>query len=181
MRDRAVRLIAAEDAYAAVLISMHTYSLLHDHADRSTIAPEQLPLLDRFLEDQKALQDSLRRQIAVNPKLKPEHKSDDAILDHFHLLQANDNLSLLTCVDFQEPANLLHAMPTRNGKRVTVQVRSAGIRRFILQPYPFSERTLTFQFPARHAKGKLFSTARELQDAYNAAPKEMLSVMVSAD
>src|SRR5579859_2850413 len=56
VRDRSVRLIAAEDPYAAILISMHTYSLLHDHADRSTIAPAQLPLLDRFLDQQKALQ-----------------------------------------------------------------------------------------------------------------------------
>jgi hypothetical protein len=181
VRDRAVRLIAAEDPYAAVLISMHTYSLLNDHADRSTIAPAQLPLLDRFLEDQRALQDSLRKQIAANPKLKPEHRSDDAILDHFHLLQANDNLSLLTCVDFQKSANLLHALPTRDGRRVPVEVRPVGIRRFILEPYPFAERTLTFQFPARHAKGKLFSSAKELQDAFNAAPREMLSVMVSAD
>ena len=38
VRDRAVREIAAEDPYAAILISMHTYSLLNDHADRSTIA-----------------------------------------------------------------------------------------------------------------------------------------------
>src|ERR1700720_421199 len=50
VRDRAVRLIASEDAYAALLISMHTYSLLNDHADRSTIAAADLPLLDRFLD-----------------------------------------------------------------------------------------------------------------------------------
>ena len=181
VRDCAVRLIAAEDPYAAILISMHTYSLLHDHADRSTIAPAQLPLLDRFLANQKALQGALRIQIAANPKLRSEHRSDEAILDHFHLLQANDNLSLLTCVDFQQPANLLHALPTRDGRRIPVEVRSVGVRRFVLKPYPFAERFLTFQFPARHAKGKHFATARELQDAYNAAPKEMLSVMVSAE
>jgi hypothetical protein len=181
VRDRAVRLIAAEDPYAAILISMHTYSLLNDHADRTTIAPAQLPLLDQFLEDQNALQDSLRKQITANSKLQPEHKCEDAILDHFHLLQANDNLSLLTCVDFKQPAHLLHALPTRDGRRIPVEVRSVGIRRFILKPYPFAERTLTFQFPARHANGKQFSAAKELQDAYNAAPKEMLSVMVSAD
>ncbi|HWF13493.1 MAG TPA: DUF3891 family protein [Candidatus Acidoferrales bacterium] len=181
VRDRAVRLIAAEDPYAATLISMHTYSLLHDHADRSTIAPSQLPLLDRFLEDQRELQHSLRQQIAANPKLKPEDKSGDAILDHFHLLQANDNLSLLTCVDFKNPANLLHGLPTRDGRRVPVEVRSVGVRRFILKPYPFAERTITFQFPARHANGKLFSTAKELQDAFHSAQQEMLSVMVSAD
>src|ERR1700730_18656390 len=63
VRDRAVRLIAEQDAYAAVLISMHTFSLLADHADRSTMAPSELPRLDQFLEQQKSFQQSLLRQI----------------------------------------------------------------------------------------------------------------------
>jgi hypothetical protein len=128
VRDRAVRLIAAEDAYAAILISMHTYNLLTEHADRSTIAPAQLPLLDQFLADQKALQESLRQQIAANPHFTPEQASQSAILDHFRLLQATDNLSLLTCVDFRQPAHLLHPLPFRDGTLKTVQVRSAGTR-----------------------------------------------------
>jgi hypothetical protein len=180
VRDRAVRLIAAEDPYAAVLISMHTYSLLNDHSDRSTIAAEQLPLLDEFLQGQKALQDSWRKQIASNPNLKPEYKSENTILDHFRLLQANDYLSLLTCVDFQKPANLLHALPTRDSKHIPIQVRTIGSRHFVLDPYPFTEPLITFQFPARHAKGKHFSSAKELQDAFAAAPVEMLSVTVRA-
>jgi hypothetical protein len=178
VRERAVRLIAQEDSYAAVLISMHTYSLLHDHADRSTIVPEQLPLLDGFLEGQKALQDTLRAQIASNPKLKREHKSDDAILDHFRLLQANDYLSLLTCVDFQKPVNLLHALPARDGMHIPIQARAIASRHFVLDPYPFAEPSLTFQFPARHAKRKLFSSAKEFQDEFHAAPVETLSVTV---
>jgi hypothetical protein len=179
VRERAVRLIAVEDSYAAVLISMHTYSLLHDHADRSTIQPAQLPLLDQFLEGQKMLQGSLRQQIAANPKLKAEHKSDAAILDHFRLLQANDYLSLLTCVDYRNPVALLHALPTRDGKRSPVQVRSVGSRHFVLEPYPFAEASITLQFPARHAQGKQFSSAKQLQDAFQAAPVETLSVTVS--
>ena len=181
VRDRAVRLIAAEDPYAAILISMHTHSLLHEHADRSTIVPAQLPLLDEFLAGQKTLQDSLREQIVSNPNLKPEHKSDGTILDHFRLLQANDYLSLLTCVDYQKPVNLLHELPTREGKPASIQARSIGPRRFVLAPYPFAETSLTFQFPARHVKGKLFSSPKELQDAFSAAPVETLSVTVSAN
>jgi hypothetical protein len=181
VRDRAVREIGAEDPYAALLISMHTYSLLNDHADRSTIAPAQLPLLDEFLEGQKELQDSLRKQIASNPKLKPEHKSENIIMDHFRLLQANDYLSLLTCVDFQKPVNLLHALPTRDGKHVPIQARAIATRHFVLDPYPFAEASLTFQFPARQVKGKLFSSAKELQEALQAAPVETLSVTVSKD
>ena len=115
VRDRAVRLIAEEDPYAAVLISMHTYSLLSEHADRSTIAPAELPLLDQFLEQQKSFQGKLLQKISGDPNLPPNQKSEAAVLDHFRLLQATDNLSLLTCVDFTRPANLLHPLPLRSG------------------------------------------------------------------
>src|ERR1019366_3369828 len=73
VRDRAVRLIAEEDPYAAILISMHTYSLLNDHADRATIAPADLPLLDRFLEQQREYQRALHKQVASDSAFAAEH------------------------------------------------------------------------------------------------------------
>jgi hypothetical protein len=181
VRDRAVRLIAEEDAYAALLISMHTYSLLSEHADRSTIAPAELPLLDRFLDQQKAFQNSLAQRIAADPRLSAEQKSEAAILDHFRLLQATDNLSLLTCVDFTQPAHLLHPLPLRDGGETRIEVRSNGSRHFVLHPYPFAESPLSFRFPARHVSGKVFSSATELQKRFDAAPVEMLTVQVSAN
>ncbi len=180
VRDRAVRLIAAEDPYAAILISMHTHSLLSEHADRSTIAPEQLPLLDRFLERQKEFQQSLRNQVASDSAFAPEHTGESAIFDHFRLLQANDNLSLMTCVDFRQPSHLLHPLALRGGGYSRVQVRSVGTRQFVLDPYPFSESSITFEFPARQIEGKHFSSAGELQQTFAAAPVETLSVTVSA-
>jgi len=180
VRGRAVRLIAEEDAYAAILISMHTYNLLTAHADRSTIAPADLPLLDKFLEDQKKFQQSLMERIASDPQFAPAQKTEAAILDHFRLLQAVDNLSLLTCVDFARPANLLHPLPLREGGHARVKVRSAGSRHFVLEPYPFAAPSLSFRFPARHVTGKLFASAAELQAQFVAAPPEMLSVTVSA-
>src|SRR5271165_3338905 len=104
VRDRAVRQIASEDAYAALLISMHTYNLLTDHADRATIAPADLPLLDTFLEQQRDFQQSLRSQISADSRFTAKQGSQAILLNHFRLLQATDNLSLLTCVDFSEPA-----------------------------------------------------------------------------
>ena len=181
VRDSAVREIAAEDAYAALLISMHTYNLLHDRSDRSTIAPAQLPLLDQFLERQKAFQDSLRKQIASDASFTPDQASDSAIFDHFRLLQASDYLSLLTCVDFRQPAHLLHPLPTRDGGHIPVQVHTIAPRHFVLDPYPFTEPSLTFRFPARHIKGKIFSSSTELQQAFSSAPVETLSVAVSAN
>jgi len=180
VRDRAVRLMAAEDAYAAVLISMHTYNLLTAHADRSTIAPADLPLLDAFLDQQKDLQQSLRERIAADASFTTEQGSEATILDHFRLLQATDNLSLLTCVAFSKPAHLLHPLPLRNGGHTEVQVQPAGQREFVLEPYPFSGMPLSFQFPSRHVKGKTFSSSAELQERFVVAPVEMLTVTVRA-
>jgi hypothetical protein len=180
VRDRAVRLMATEDPYAAILISMHTYSLLSQHADRSTIAPGQLPLLDQFLEQQKSFQSALRRQVAANPNFASDQTSDAAILDHFRLLQATDNLSLLACLDFQEPATLLHPLLERNGTHARVEVRPQGPRHFALAPYPFAESPLKFSFPARYIEGKLFSSTGRLQALFHAAPVETLKVTVSA-
>ena len=83
-------------------------------------------------------------------------------------------------MDFQQPAHLLHPLPLRGGGHVPVKVSKAGSRHFVLDPYPLDEPSLTFRFPARHIEGKIFSSAAELQEAFKAAPVEMLSVAVSA-
>jgi hypothetical protein len=178
VRERAVRLIAEEDAYAALLVSMHTYNLLTERADRSTIAPVQLPLLDDFLFRQQLLQQELRNRIADDSSLKPEETSDGSILDHFRLLQATDNLSLLTCVDYRQPATLLHALPLNDGTHRTVAVQSMAERTFALDPYPFSEPSITINFPARHMEGKTFASPEQLQQAFAAAQVSQLRVTV---
>lgn len=180
VRERAVRLIAEEDAYAALLISMHTYSLLTAHADRSTIAPVELPLLDQFLDRQKKFQESLKQQIAADSRFTAGERTEAAILDHFRLLQATDNLSLLACVDFRQPAHLLHPLPLRAGGYSRIEVRPVGSRHFALDPYPFGEPSVSFEFPARHVAGKIFSSSAELQKQFDVSPIETLSVTVSA-
>jgi hypothetical protein len=180
VRDSAIREIAAEDPYAALLISMHTYNLLSERSDRTTIAPAQMPLFDQFLDRQKAFQILQRMRIASDPSFAPDQIRDSTIFDHFRLLQASDYLSLLTCVDFRQPAHLLHPLLTRDGGHVPVQVRTIAPRHFVLDPYPFAEPSLTFRFPARHVKGKIFSSSPELHHAFDAASAETLSVTVSA-
>ena len=176
VRDNALRLIAEEDAYAAILVSMHTYNLLSERADRSTIAPAQLPLLDEFLARQKDLQRSLRERIARDDSLCAEEAGDAAILDHFRLLQAVDNLSLLTCVDYREAATLLHPLPLNGGGHRAIAVQAAAERTFVLDPYPFAEPSITFTFPARHIRGKIFNTAGDLQQSFADAQVSQLRV-----
>jgi Protein of unknown function (DUF3891) len=177
VRDSAVRMIAEEDLYAAILVSKHTYNLLTERADRSTIAPEQLPLLDEFLQRQRDLQQHLLALIAANT---PEHANEIAIRDHFRLLQATDNLSLLACVDYRKPATLLHPLLLNDGSYRPVAVEPIGERSFRLDPYPFSQPSLTLSFPARHVERKVFDTHDELQARFTAALPEQLQVTVSA-
>ena len=181
VRDRAVRLIAAEDPYAAMLISMHTYSLLTEHADRSTIAPADLPLLDQFLEQQKAFQQSLRGANRCRSAFAPEQKSEAAILDHFRLLQASDNLSLLTCVDFRA-ARRICCTRCRCATAATPAWRCARPARATSCSIPTRSRSLrlSFRFRRGTSKARLFSSAAELQAQFAAAPVETLSVTVSA-
>lgn len=178
VREHAVEVVAAEDPYAALLVSLHTYNLLTERADRSTISPLQLPQLDEFLDRQRSLQQHLHNSIAADNTLTPYEIAWPRIQQHFRLLQATDNLSLLSCVDYRHPANLLHPLPLTNGSQQEITVRSVGERHFQLTPYPFHQPELQFLLPARHVQSKIFSSAEELQAQFHAAPVTPLTVRV---
>jgi len=179
VRERAARIIAAGDPYAGLLIAMHTYNLLAEHADRSTITPDGLALLDAFLERQRDYQEALFAAIAADVTLTARDRSEQTIREHFRLLQACDNLSLLSCVSFDKRANLLHPLPLNDGKTSEVEVFPIGPRHFRLAPWPFAEERLTFEFPARHVEGKLFDSSEALQRAFLRANEETLTVALS--
>ena len=180
VRDRAVRIIAKDDPYAGLLISMHTYNLLTEHADRSTITPDGLALLDAFLDGLRNYQDELRFAIAADLSIGSEAKSEKTILEHFRLLQACDNLSLLACVAYSSPAHLLHPLPQNDGSTSEVKVLPVAQRHFRLEPWPFEPERVQLCFPARHVEGKLFESSSELEAAYSLAQAQELTVTLSA-
>jgi len=180
VRDRAVKLVAEADSYAAILVSMHTCNLLTDRADRATIVPEQLPLLDAFLDEQRSFQEKLFAAIQGSSALSAEEKSRERIEDHFRLLQACDNLSLLSCVDYPKLATLLHPLRLRDGGAEPIKVEPLGERHFRLAPYPFDVSPLVVEFPARHVEGKTFASAEALQAKFAAADVKTLRVTLTA-
>jgi hypothetical protein len=180
VRERAVRSIGSMDAYAGLLVALHTNDLLTARADRSTIKPEELPMLDAFLYLLREYRYKLIGRIQGEPWLAAELKSPQMIREHFRLLQACDNLSLLACVDYASPANLLHPLPLHGGGKAEIQVFPIASRHFRLDPWPFAEAELTFSFPARHVAGHRFNSSAELEDAFHAAPVETRQVRLSA-
>jgi hypothetical protein len=180
VRDRAVRIIAQDDPYAGLLISMHTHNLLTVHADRSTIAPDGLELLDAFLAQQQEYQRILLADIAEDATLTWPEMSYETITEHFRLLQACDYLSLLACVAYASPAHLLHPLPLNNGSTAEVQVQPLAPRHFRLVPWPFRAAELSLTVPARHVTGELFANSASLEAAFHLAAVEQLTVTLSA-
>jgi hypothetical protein len=176
VRGAAVKQVAAKNLYAGLLVSMHTYDLLQNRADHRTIAPDQLPLLQNFLCAQQEFQVTTKTGLAKMNKHSPDDLTEGRILDNFHLLQACDNLSLLTCVDYRSPANLLHPLPVKEGGRQSVNLVYLDQRHFRLTPYPFAKSPLTIDFPARYVPSARFASNEELRDKFNNATVERLSV-----
>jgi len=180
VRERAVRIVANDDPYAGLLISMHTCNLLTEHADRSTITSEGIALLDAFLERQREHQDEMLVEIAEDDSLVWPEMRYETIVEHFRLLQACDNLSLLACVAFDKQSHLLHPLPLSRGGASQVKVDPLGPRYFRLAPWPFATRELTFSLPARHVEGELFASPEQLQGLFSAARMQTLTVKLSA-
>jgi len=179
VRRNAVLAIAHEDAYAAILISMHTYNLLSARADRSTIRPDQLPLLDAFLDEQRGLQQDLRGDLLDTNALPPDQLSLHALTENFRLLQATDNLSLLSCVDFAGPATLLHPLRLRAGETSEIHVEHIAERHFRLSPYPLREPTMQFLLPARFVASTTFRSSEDLSDKLADAGLQALEVTIT--
>ncbi|MFC5864797.1 DUF3891 family protein [Acidicapsa dinghuensis] len=180
LREQAVRVVAEQDPYAGLLVALHTRDLLVNRTDRSTIAPDQLPLLDYFLAKQEAWRAQLINWIQNHPMLDAKAKEALTIREHFCLLQACDALSLLACVEHEAPSTLLHPLPLTDGSKREVHVTPIGVRRFQLAPWPFLVPELSFSFRARHVSGHVFPDDASLEATFDASPVEMLSVTLSA-
>jgi hypothetical protein len=123
----------------------------------------------------------LQFQQQLKARLTAENFSLALVEDHFHLLQATDNLSLLSCVDYAKPSDLLRPLPLSGGGETRVTVASLGERHFRLAPYPFAASPLVFELPARHVEGKHFSIAEQLQRQFHAATPVNLQVTLTRE
>ena len=170
VRGKAMEIVAADNAYAAILISMHTCNLLTEHADRSTIRPDQLVLLDAFVTKQRHRQLELRAEAADSGQFSDADLTVERLLENFRLLQACDNLSLLSCVDYDKPATLLHPLPLTDGGTSGVTVQRSSLRGFQLSPWPFGADSPEFDIPGGPVSANLSPNAKDLQNSYGDAP-----------
>jgi len=101
-------------------------------------------------------------------------------VENFRLLQACDNLSLLSCVDFGGDATLLWPQQLRDGGAQEIAVSREGKRSFRLTPYPFAEPEMVFKLRARFVPGLVFESDEALRAGFEAAKVEEVEVRVTA-
>jgi hypothetical protein len=178
VRGAATEAVAGAHPFAAILVSMHTVNLLTEQADLSTIKPADRPLHAAFIEGQ------LRRQRELAAALPPAlaaHATPERLRRAFEFLQFCDNLSLLTCVRYEQPRPVRHTHPDATGTLRTLTCTPAGEATWRLDPWPFDAPALSLSVPVRHVPATACADLATFRAAYAAAPVEPLPIhLVSA-
>ena len=130
VRGRAAQAVAADNPYAAVIISMHTVSLLTTQADlERALAERHRTLHQRVHRGSSAC---CRRSLQIEKTgrrtpldLRPRLNSAP-LRRAFEFLQACDSLSLGVCVRYPTTKALRHRHPRRDGSLATLDCIPLG-------------------------------------------------------
>ncbi len=175
VRGRAAEAVAADNAFAAVVISLHTVDLLTTHADLSRLSPADRELHGRFIEGQHRRQAEMVSALSASPAYAG-FSSPESLRRAFEFLQACDSLSLIVCSRFPRPLALRHAHPRRDGSRAEILCTPLGDDTYRLSPWPLDRDEVEYKLPCRHVPGREFATLEEFREAYAAVPLSTLLV-----
>jgi hypothetical protein len=172
VRGRAAEVVAADNPYAAVIISMHTVDLLTRQADLSGLSKADLAIHQAFIAGQRRRQQELIGQ--VGGRTPADAVVPERLLRAFEFLQACDSLSLVACVRFPRPIALQHKHPRRDGTLAVLQCSPLGNDAYRIGPFPFDTDVLRLGVPCREVPAGAFSDEAGFRSAYLAAPVRRL-------
>lgn len=156
VRGDATAAVAAANPAAAILVSMHTHNLLSEQADVNSIRPEHRGAHAEFLGAQQAWQRATADTLGL----------DEATLRRgFEFLQCCDNLSLIVCSGYDQPRDLRHTHPDREGRRHAIRCTYVNPRLYTLDPWPAARSEIVLDIPYRSIAKTECSSA----SAFNAA------------
>jgi hypothetical protein len=140
VRGAATSAVAATDPGAGVFVSMHTYNLLSEQADVSTIRPEHRQAHADFLAGQLAWQETTSATLGLDAETRRRG---------FEFLQCCDNLSLIVCSGYDQPRDLRHTHPDRSGVRHAIRCSFVTPRLYTLDPWPAARSEIILDIPYR--------------------------------
>ncbi len=173
------------DAYAALLVSLHTLSLSVYATTPTTIIHEKFDMSDaadrfevnKFQQQQIELQEALRQKLKMRidepRRFGLAEQSSDArerqLVFDFRLLQAMDKLSLSICCT-KPPFDALEPLLTKpDGANRPIKVMRAGEFGLALSPWPFRDERVTGSVPFKRVPGRPFASEQSFRDVYRAA------------
>jgi hypothetical protein len=177
VRGQAAEAVAADNPYAAIIISMHTVDLLTGHADLRGLSESDLALHRTFIARQHRRQCELKNGL-VGVHSSAETVTPSRLLRAFEFLQACDSLSLAVCVRFPGQIALRHLHPRRDGALAKLECMPLGNDAYRVAPYPFDQDELSLEVPCRKVPGKEFADEAGFRAAFSAAPIEHLHVHI---
>jgi hypothetical protein len=159
VRGRAAATVAADNPYAALIVSMHTVDLLSEQSDPSGLNEADRARLTQFIADQRRWQDEL---------IVPEaHAAPGTRHRAFEFLQACDSLSLTACTRYPKPIPLRHRHPDRRGTLQPLVCTPLGGDTYRIAPYPFDQDQLEFKLPYRWVSGHAFAALDSFREQYD--------------
>jgi Protein of unknown function (DUF3891) len=166
--------VVTQSRYAALLVSLHGTGLYERFPPR-TDDPEILAAVDTYMNGQRALQDELTRQLGVGA---------DEVLRNQALLAVLDDLSLAICRGQREPHTTPPAPTTATGdgtpqRQLVLFATGPEPDTYILDPWPFAERTLRVVAEGRVLSGPAPDRAA-LQTALDSAPVRRIVATLNA-
>ena len=177
VRERATEAVAADNPYAAIIVSMHTFELVASQTDPQALSEWDRKLRRRFLDGQLHRQVELigllEGRMSLNEELGPAE-----VLRAFEFLEACDSLSLAACVRYPGPISMRHAHPRRDGTVAELVCTPLGGDTYRVAPYPFDKDELNFEAPCRNVAAKTFSDGAAFSAAYATAPIGRLQVTI---
>jgi hypothetical protein len=177
VRGRAAETVAADNPYAAVIISMHTVDLLTAQVDLSGLGEVDRERHRAFIEDQLRRQRERAHSLSSLPGLAEAVKP--AILRRaFEFLQACDSLSLSVCVRYAGPIPLRHRHPRRDGSMAELVCTPLAGDAYRVAPFPFDDDEHVFEMPCRAVQRKAFPSLEAFRESYSKAPVDKLKVRI---
>lgn len=183
---RNVDWLSAQDRYAGLLVSMHRTGLWHNRYNifnepagrlRERSAPVQ-----NAKKQMEAQQEEMKKALAAgNPGF------ERGLAYNYMALQIFDLLSLYFCCDgyasenqFKEYTIAPVRLTYESDETVKLTLRPNGASAVIMDPYPFDASPLTFSARARVVAPPAEKSEAACIDAYQKAPRQMITFEVSA-
>lgn len=178
---RGVDLVARENAYVGMLVSMHMAALWAGYGvrpplDLAALAPPDRAAVAQFLRLESSRQAALRAGLSPGGSERlPTLEFDRQMLVNFRLLTAWDALSLYLCL--RDPAAgeadvIQHVPVNYAGDESALTLRGAGPGAVMLAPWPFVAGDLRVSVPAYRVPDRPYSSREEFLEAYRGASRE---------